>query len=90
MLSSPFTIARGPALRRGIHAYPPIKYGRRLLAADEHPEVIEGQWEGDKIVLIAFPARETLTTWVISPEYQEISKDRLAAAETTGILRGLT
>lgn len=52
--------------------------------------MIEGQWEGDKIVLIAFPARETLTTWVISPEYQEISKDRLAAAETTGILRGLT
>ena len=51
----------------------------------------EGQLDGDKVVLIAFPDRETFTTWVTSPEYQEISKDRLAAAETTGILvRGLT
>ena len=68
-----------------------IKHGGRLLAADEHPEVTEGRWDGDKIVLMAFPDRETFTAWVTSPEYQEISKDRLAAAETTGILvRGLT
>ncbi len=40
---------------------------------------------------MAFPDRETFTAWVTSPEYQEISKDRLAAAETTGILvHGLT
>jgi len=63
----------------------------RALAADEHPEVTEGRWDGDKIVLMAFPDRETFTAWATSPEYREISKDRLAAAETTGILvRGLT
>ena len=39
---------------------------------------------------MAFPDRETFTAWVMSPEYREIFKDRLAAAETTGILvRGL-
>ncbi len=73
-------------------AFMPIlaKYRGRLLAADEHPEVTEGQWDGDKIVLMAFPDRETFTAWVTSPEYREISKDRLAAAESTGILvRGL-
>ena len=73
-------------------AFMPIlaEYGGRLLAADEHFEVTEGQWDGDKIVLMAFPDRETFTAWVTSPEYREISKDRLAAAETTGILvRGL-
>lgn len=67
-----------------------IKHGGRLLAADEHPEVTEGQWDGDKIVLMAFPDREAFTAWATSPEYREIAKDRLAAAQTTGILvRGL-
>ena len=79
-----------PAVRSCIHAHL-IKHGGRLLAADEHPEVTKGQWDSDKIVLMAFPDRETLTTWATSPEYREISEDRLAAAETTGILvRGLT
>lgn len=79
--------------QRYVAAFMPIlsKYGGRLLAADEQPEVTEGQWDGDKVVLMAFPDRETFTAWVTSPEYREISKDRLAAAETTGILiRGLT
>ena len=69
-------------------AFLPIlaRYGGRLLAADEHPEVTEGQWDGGKVVLMAFPDRETITARVTSPEYREISKDRLAAAETTGIL----
>ncbi len=78
--------------QRYVAAFMPIlsKYGGRLLAADEHPEVTEGQWDGDKVVLMAFPDREAFTAWVTSPEYREISKDRLAAAETTGILvRGL-
>ena len=53
-------------------------------------EVTEGQWNGDKVVLMAFPDRETFTTWLTSPEYREIARDRLAAADTTGILvRGL-
>ena len=79
--------------QRYVAAFMPIliKYGGQLLEADEHPEVTEGQLDGDKVILIAFPDREMFTTWVTSPEYQEISKDRLAAAETTGILvRGLT
>ena len=50
----------------------------------------EGQWDGDKVVLMAFPDRETFMTWLTSPDYREIATDRLAAADTTGILvRGL-
>ena len=78
--------------QRYVAAFMPVltKYGGRLLAADEHPEVTEGQWNGDKVVLMAFPDRETFTTWLTSPEYREIARDRLAAADTTGILvRGL-
>lgn len=79
--------------QRYVAAFMPIltRYGGRLLAADEHPEVTEGQWDGDKVVLMAFPDRETFAAWLRSPEYQEIAKDRFAAAETTAILvRGLT
>ena len=78
--------------QRYVAAFMPIlaKYGGLLLAADEHPEVTEGQWDGDKVVLMAFPDRETFMTWLTSPEYREIASDRLAAADTTGILvRGL-
>jgi len=66
--------------QRYVAAFMPIlaRYGGRLLAADEHPEVTEGQWDRDKVVLLAFPVRE-------------ISADRLAAADTVALLvRGVT
>ena len=41
-------------------------------------------------VLIAFPDQKTFTGWANSPEYKEISKDRLAATEGSVLLvRGL-
>src|SRR5262249_9458975 len=30
------------------------QFGGRLLAADEQPEIIEGRWDRDKIVLLSF------------------------------------
>jgi uncharacterized protein (DUF1330 family) len=30
------------------------QFGGRLLAADEPPEIIEGRWDRDKIVLLSF------------------------------------
>ncbi len=64
-------------------AFMPVltKYGGRLLAADEQPGIVEGQWDGDKVVIIAFPDRDTFTAWANSPEYKEISEDRLASTE---------
>jgi uncharacterized protein (DUF1330 family) len=67
-----------------------IQYGGRLLAADEHPEVVEGQWAGDKVVLLSFRDRSAYETWAGSPEYREISKDRRTSADTVVLLlRGL-
>lgn len=57
-------------------------FGGRLLAADESPEVREGSWPYDKVVLIEFPDRDGLERWARSPEYTEIAADRIAA--TTG------
>ena len=53
----------------------------RLLAADEGPQVVEGNWTGTKVVLIAFPDEAAFHKWKDSPLYREISKDREAATE---------
>jgi uncharacterized protein (DUF1330 family) len=61
-----------------------IRYEGRLLAADERPEVIEGDWPYGKVVLMSFEDKDAFEKWAYSPEYQEISKDRVAA--TTGVV----
>lgn len=58
-----------------------IKYGGRLLATDESPEVLEGQWDRHKIIVLAFPDRDSWQRWAMSEEYQEIAKDRIASTE---------
>ena len=61
-------------------------YGGRLLAVDEAPEVLEGDWGHRKIVLIAFPDTERAKAWADGPEYQAIIGDRRAASEAVGLL----
>jgi len=50
-------------------------------AADERPDVVERQWSADKVIVAAFPDRDAHATRGTSAEYQEISKDRVAATE---------
>ena len=57
------------------------KYRGELLAADEKPQVLEGVWEREKIILMKFPDEQAFREWAFSPEYQEISKDRQAGSE---------
>ena len=57
-----------------------------LLAADESPRVIEGRWDREKLVLMSFPDEAAFLGWAQSPEYQDISKDRLAGADTVVLL----
>ena len=44
------------------------KFKGRLLAADEHPQVIEGKWDREKIVLLEFPDEPAFREWAESPE----------------------
>ena len=63
------------------------KYSGRLLAADENPRVLEGEWwDRDKVVLIAFENEAAFTAWATSPEYTEISADRKAGADAVVLL----
>lgn len=57
-----------------------------LLAADESPQVVEGQWDREKVVLMSFPDEAAFRGFVQSPEYGEISKDRRAGADTVVLL----
>ena len=44
------------------------RYSGRLLAADEAPHVVEGRWDRDKVVLMAFPDEHLIavfTGWEI-------------------------
>ncbi len=62
------------------------RHAGTLLAADESPEVIEGQWDREKLVLMSFPDEDAFRRWAQSPEYREISSDRLAGADTVVLL----
>jgi len=64
-------------------AFMPVlkQYGGRLLVSEEHPEVMEGDWDGRKLVVLSFASREAALAWASSPEYLEIAKDRHAASD---------
>ncbi len=67
------------------------RYRGTLLASDESPQVVEGQWSRDKVVLMSFPDEAAFRQWSESPDYQEISTDRRAGADTVVLLaKGLS
>jgi uncharacterized protein (DUF1330 family) len=57
------------------------RHGGRLLVADEAPEVAEGRWDRDKLIVLAFPDRAAAKAWAESPDYRAISTDRVAATD---------
>jgi uncharacterized protein (DUF1330 family) len=61
-------------------------FGGKLMAADECPQVMEGAWSRDKVVLVAFPDKEAARAWAASSDYRAIAEDRLAASEAVVLL----
>jgi uncharacterized protein (DUF1330 family) len=57
------------------------KFRGRLIAADEHPHVLEGHGGPDKVVLLEFPDEAAATEFQNSAEYREIAIDRKAGAD---------
>ena len=62
------------------------KFNGKYLVVAENPEVIEGQWDCTRFILIEFPDKASLKQWYDSPEYQEILKFRLAGADSDAII----
>ena len=67
-----------------------VSFKGKLLVADEHPVVLEGDWPRDKVVIMEFPDAEAAREFQESPEYQAISVDRKAGADAVVLtVRGL-
>ena len=62
------------------------RHDGRLLVSDEAPDVMEGDDDGRKLVVLSFADRAAALTWANSPEYLEIAKDRHAGADTIAVL----
>jgi uncharacterized protein (DUF1330 family) len=66
------------------------RYKGQVLAADEHPKIIEGVWDREKVVLLSFPNEAAFWEWEKSADYQEIAKDRKAGSSAVVLLvRGI-
>lgn len=63
------------------------KFDGKLLAADDAPRVLEGQWwDRNKVVLMQFPDAAAFRAWATSAEYTEIAADRKAGADAVVLL----
>ncbi|HEX5007535.1 MAG TPA: DUF1330 domain-containing protein [Hyphomonadaceae bacterium] len=76
------------AYRRYQNAFPTVfaKFNAKVLVADESPRVLEGDWPRDKVVILAFPDEAEAKRFAMSPEYQEIAKDRKAGADAVVLM----
>ncbi len=62
------------------------KFKGKLLSADFSARAVQGDWDGDRLVLMEFPNKRAFIEWAASKEYQEIAKHRDAGADVTVIL----
>lgn len=67
------------------------KYDGSILAAQDAPTPLEGNWPYDRTILLSFPSREAADRWAQSAEYREIATHRLAGTvSNVVILEGFT
>jgi uncharacterized protein (DUF1330 family) len=58
------------------------EYGGRHLARGGETEVVEGDWEPKRLVIVEFPSLEAARAWVHSERYAPVKAIRHRAAET--------
>lgn len=57
------------------------QYKGRILAVEESPQVLEGDWDYTRTVLLEFPSEEEANAWYHSDAYQELAAHRIAASD---------
>lgn len=62
------------------------KFEGKYLAVDTSPQLLEGEWTHDRVVIIEFPDKEKFERWYTSSEYRAILKHRLRAAKCDTVL----
>lgn len=61
-------------------------YSPEVLVLDEDSQVVEGQTELPRTIVIKFQSREDAWAWYNSPEYAAVRPLRLGATEGYGVL----
>lgn len=62
------------------------KYNGKYLSVDNSPNILEGNWNYNRNVLIKFKSKTDFNNWYSSDEYQEILAFRLKASDCDSIL----
>ncbi len=66
------------------------QHSGNMLAVDENPTTLEGEWNYTRTVLIEFPDQPALDTWYHSDAYQQLAQHRFAASVANiSVLQGL-
>lgn len=52
------------------------RYQGKVLAMRDNPRVVEGVWDGNKVILMSFPDEASFEEWRLSTDYQAIVGDR--------------
>ncbi|MBK3565105.1 DUF1330 domain-containing protein [Streptomyces sp. MBT62] len=72
-----YSRAAGPSIAQG---------GASVLAADGRPQLLEGEWHGDRTVVLAFDSVEAARAWYDSEAYGRAKPLRHAAADTNAVI----
>ena len=61
-------------------------FGGRVLMATEELDVMEGEWHGDRTIVVEFDSVEQARAWYASDSYQASLPLRLAAANCNAVI----
>jgi uncharacterized protein (DUF1330 family) len=66
-----------------------IESGGKVLVVDAQPQVLEGEWHGDRTVIVEFASVDAARDWYASASYEAAKPLRHAASESNvAILSG--
>ncbi|WP_210588547.1 DUF1330 domain-containing protein [Streptomyces sp. GESEQ-35] len=60
--------------------------GASVLAVDAQPQLLEGEWHGDRTVVLEFASVEAARAWYESAAYEKAKPLRHAAADTNAVI----
>ncbi|WP_105968006.1 DUF1330 domain-containing protein [Streptomyces geranii] len=63
-----------------------VASGGSVLAVDDTPQQLEGEWHGDRTVVLEFESVEAARAWYESAEYGEAKPLRHAAADSNMVI----
>jgi uncharacterized protein (DUF1330 family) len=62
------------------------RYNGEVIAVDDSPAVLEGEWSYTRVVVIRFPDEDEARRWYDSAEYQSLAQHRFSAASADILL----